>query len=168
MTDRVDIVTGTLGKALGGASGGYVAATHEIVELLRQRARPYLFSNSLAPAIAATSLAVLELLESSGHLREQLAKNASQFRAGLEAAGFILQPGAHPIVPVMFGDAHLAGAMAAELWAQGVYAVAFSFPVVPEGSARIRVQLSASHTEEDITQAINAFVAAREAVAKSR
>ncbi len=168
VTNRVDIVTGTLGKALGGASGGYVAATHEIVELLRQRARPYLFSNSLAPAIAATSLAVLELLESSGHLREQLAKNASQFRAGLEAAGFILQPGAHPIVPVMFGDAHLAGAMAAELWTQGVYAVAFSFPVVPEGSARIRVQLSASHTEEDITQAINAFVAAREAVAKSR
>ena len=161
--DRVDIVTGTLGKALGGASGGYVAARREIVELLKQRARPYLFSNSVAPPIVAASLEVLDLLESSGDLRDRVHAAAARFRAGMTEAGFDLLPGSHPIVPVMFGDAILAGRVAAQLFERGVYAVAFSFPVVPQGQARIRVQLSAAHTDDDIDRAVAAFVDARAA-----
>jgi glycine C-acetyltransferase len=161
--DRVDIVTGTLGKALGGASGGYVAARSEIVQVLRQRARPYLFSNSVAPSIVAASLRVLDLLESSGDLRDRVHANAARFRAGMAAAGFDLLPGQHPIVPVMFGDAVLAGRVAEGLFARGVYAVAFSFPVVPQGQARIRVQLSAAHTPADVDAAVAAFVEARAA-----
>jgi glycine C-acetyltransferase len=164
VTDRVDIISGTLGKALGGASGGYIAARSEIVELLKQRARPYLFSNSVAPPIVAASLTVLELLETSDDLRERLRAAAARFRAGMDGAGFVLQEGEHPIVPVMFGDAVVAGRMSEELFARGVYAVAFSFPVVPQGQARIRVQLSAAHTDDDVDRAVAAFVAAREAV----
>ena len=161
---RVDITTGTFGKALGGASGGYVAAHQEIVDLLRQRARPYLFSNSLAPSIVAGTLQALELLASSGELRERLARNAAQFRAGMDAAGFDLLPGEHPIVPVMFGDAVLTGRIADELQRRGVYVTPFSYPVVPKGQARIRVQLSAAHTEEQIQRCVEAFAAARDAV----
>ncbi|HSN06217.1 MAG TPA: glycine C-acetyltransferase [Candidatus Angelobacter sp.] len=161
--DRVDIVSGTLGKALGGASGGYIAARREIVELLKQRARPYLFSNSVAPPIVAASLTVLDVLETSGDLRERVHAAAARFRAGMAAAGFDLLPGSHPIVPVMFGDAIVASRVAEELFARGVYAVAFSFPVVPQGQARIRVQLSAAHTDDDVDRAVAAFVAAREA-----
>ncbi len=163
VADRVDIVTGTLGKALGGASGGYVAARQEIVDVLKQRARPYLFSNSVAPPIVAASLTVLDLLQGSADLRERVHAAAARFRAGMAAAGFDLLPGEHPIVPVMFGDAVVAGRMAEELFARGVYAVAFSFPVVPQGRARIRVQLSAAHTDEDVDHAVDAFVAARAA-----
>ena len=162
--DRIDIVTGTLGKALGGASGGYVAARAEIVELLKQRARPYLFSNSVAPPIVAASLAVLDLLETSGDLRERVHAAAARFRKGMTAAGFDLLPGSHPIVPVMFGDAVVAGRMASALFDAGVYAVAFSFPVVPKGQARIRVQLSAAHTDADVDHAVAAFAAARESL----
>jgi len=161
VADRVDIVSGTLGKALGGASGGYIAARREIVELLKQRARPYLFSNSVAPPIVAASLTVLELLATSADLREQVQRAADRFRAGMTEAGFDLLPGSHPIVPVMFGDAKLAGRVAEELFARGVYAVAFSFPVVPQGQARIRVQLSAAHTDEDVDRALRAFQEAR-------
>ena len=162
--DRVDIVTGTLGKALGGASGGYVAARREIVELLKQRARPYLFSNSVAPPIVAASLTVLDVLETSGDLRDRVHVAAKRFRDGMTAAGFDLQPGEHPIVPVMFGDAVVAGRVADELFSRGVYAVAFSFPVVPQGQARIRVQLSAAHTDGDVDRAVAAFIEARAAV----
>jgi glycine C-acetyltransferase len=162
VTDRVDIVTGTLGKALGGASGGYVSGRGEIVQLLKQRARPYLFSNSVAPAIVATSLTVLDLLSSSDDLRTRVHANAARFRAGMEAAGFDLLPGEHPIVPVMFGDALVASRMAERLFADGVYAVAFSFPVVPKGQARIRVQLSAAHSDEDVDAAVRAFAGARQ------
>jgi len=164
VTDRVDIVSGTLGKALGGASGGYIAGRREIVELLKQRARPYLFSNSVAPPIVAASLAVLDLLQSSGDLRERVHAAAARFRTGMTAAGFDLLPGSHPIVPVMFSDAVLAGRMAEDLFRRGVYAVAFSFPVVPQGQARIRVQLSAAHTDDDVDHAIAAFIESREAV----
>jgi glycine C-acetyltransferase len=164
VADRVDIVTGTLGKALGGASGGYVAARQEIVDLLKQRARPYLFSNSVPPPIVAASMTVLDLLEGSADLRERVHAAAARFRAAMTEAGFDLLPGEHPIVPVMFGDAVLAGRVAEELFARGVYAVAFSFPVVPPGKARIRVQLSAAHTDEDVDHAVDAFVAARSAV----
>ena len=159
--DRVDILTGTFGKALGGASGGYVAAHQEIIDLLRQRARPYLFSNSLAPAIVAATIAALDLLASSSELRENLDRNAKQFRDGMTAAGFDLLPGEHPIVPVMFGDAVVAARMAAELQSRGVFVTAFSYPVVPKGLARIRVQLSASHTPEQIEACVAAFVDAR-------
>jgi glycine C-acetyltransferase len=162
VTDRVDIVTGTLGKALGGASGGYVSGRGEIVQLLKQRARPYLFSNSVAPAIVAASLTVLDLLTSSDDLRTRVHANAARFRAGMEAAGFDLLPGEHPIVPVMFGDALVASRMADQLFTDGVYAVAFSFPVVPKGQARIRVQLSAAHSDEDVDTAVAAFTRARE------
>jgi len=162
---RVDITTGTFGKALGGASGGYVAAHQEIVDLLRQRARPYLFSNSLAPSIVAGTLQALDLLASSGELRERLARNAAQFRAGMDAAGFDLLPGEHPIVPVMFGDAVITGRIADELQRHGVYVTPFSYPVVPKGQARIRVQLSAAHTEDQIRRCVEAFAAARDAVA---
>jgi glycine C-acetyltransferase len=161
---RVDVLTGTLGKALGGASGGYAAGRREVVELLKQRARPYLFSNSVAPPIVAASLAVLDLLEGSADLREAVHRNAELFRAAMTTEGFDLLPGDHPIVPVMFGDAVVAGKVAEELFARGVYAVAFSYPVVPQGQARIRVQLSAAHTVDDVMRAVEAFVAARAAV----
>ena len=162
VADRIDILTGTLGKALGGASGGYVAARQEIVDVLKQRARPYLFSNSVAPAVAGASLAVLDILDSSSELREQLERNSRRFREGMSNAGFDLLPGEHAIVPVMFGDAVVASKVADNLWEQGVYAVAFSFPVVPRGEARIRVQLSAAHSDADIDRAVEAFVAARD------
>ena len=161
---RVDVVTGTLGKALGGASGGYVSGRREIVELLKQRARPYLFSNSVAPPVAGTSIAVLDLLTASDELRRRVHANAGRFRAGMAAAGFELLPGEHPIVPVMFGDALVASRVAEQMWERGVYAVAFSFPVVPQGQARIRVQLSAAHTDSDIDFSVAAFEAARETV----
>ncbi|WP_113701409.1 glycine C-acetyltransferase [Nonomuraea lactucae] len=161
VTDRVDIITGTLGKALGGASGGYVSAREEICELLRQRSRPYLFSNSLAPAIAAASLRILDLLETSGEARERLRSNTARFRGEMTRAGFDILPGDHPIVPVMIGDAAKAGAMAERLLDLGVYVIGFSYPVVPHGQARIRVQLSAAHSAEDVDHAVAAFVQAR-------
>jgi glycine C-acetyltransferase len=154
---RVDIVTGTLGKALGGASGGYTSARREIVEWLRQRSRPYLFSNSLAPVIAATSITVLDMLEESAELRERLAGNSRRFRAGLEGLGFTLVPGEHPIIPVMLGEAKLAQDMAARLLDEGIYVIGFSYPVVPEGQARIRTQMSAAHTDAQIDRALAAF-----------
>jgi len=160
--DRVDINTGTLGKALGGASGGYVSARAEIVELLRQRARPYLFSNAVAPAVVAGSLAALELVTGGGEQRAQLNRNAARFRELMTDAGFDLLPGEHPIVPVMFGDPTLAGAVAESMLRQGVYVVAFSYPVVPAGRARIRVQLSAAHSTDDVHACVRAFVAARD------
>lgn len=159
VTDRVDIVTGTLGKALGGATGGYASGRREIVELLRQRSRPYLFSNTIAPPIVAASLAVLDILEADPGLRARLDANASLFRERMTAAGFDLLPGSHPIVPVMYGDAAAAGEAATALLDHGVYAIAFSFPVVPRGEARIRVQLSAAHSADDIEQAVSAFEA---------
>lgn len=159
--DRIDIVTGTLGKALGGASGGYVSARREIVDVLKQRARPYLFSNSVAPAVVGATLAVLDLLQESDDLRVRLERNSVRFRTGMAEAGFDLLPGEHAIVPVMFGDAVEASRVAQQLWDAGVYAVAFSFPVVPHGQARIRVQLSAAHTDDDVDRAVAAFVAAR-------
>ncbi|MFC3985657.1 glycine C-acetyltransferase [Streptosporangium jomthongense] len=159
--DRVDIITGTLGKALGGASGGYVSARREICELLRQRSRPYLFSNSLAPAIAAASLRVLDLISTSDDARVRLRANTERFRTRMTEAGFDLLPGDHPIVPVMIGDAAEAGAMAERLLEQGVYVIGFSYPVVPHGKARIRVQLSAAHSLDDVDRAVEAFVAAR-------
>lgn len=155
--DRVDIVTGTLGKALGGASGGYTSGRREIVEWLRQRSRPYLFSNSLAPAITATTLTVLDLLEHGDELRAQLQRNAERFRAGMSAAGFTLAGAGHPIIPVMLGDAKVAGEMAQRLLAEGIYVIAFSYPVVPQGMARIRTQMSAAHTDDDIDAAVAAF-----------
>ncbi|KVM75949.1 2-amino-3-ketobutyrate CoA ligase [Burkholderia ubonensis] len=157
---RIDIITGTLGKALGGASGGYVAARREIVELLRQRSRPYLFSNTLTPSIAAASLEVLELLGSDEgtKLRERVRENGARFRQQMTEAGFTLVPGAHPIIPVMLGDAQLATNMADALLAEGVYVIGFSFPVVPRGRARIRTQMSAAHTPGQIDQAVAAFV----------
>ncbi|NUK05346.1 glycine C-acetyltransferase [Streptomyces lunaelactis] len=163
--DRVDIITGTLGKALGGASGGYVAARAEIVALLRQRSRPYLFSNSLAPVIAAASLKVLDLLESAGDLREKLAANTALFRTKMTEAGFDILPGDHAIAPVMIGDASEAGRMAELLLERGVYVIGFSYPVVPMGKARIRVQLSAAHSTEDVERAVAAFVDARATMA---
>ncbi len=154
---RVDILTGTLGKALGGASGGYTSGRREIVEWLRQRSRPYLFSNAVAPVVACAGVAALDLLEGSSALRDRLGDNARRLRAGLEAAGFELVPGHHPIVPVMIGDAELAGRMADALLDEGIYVVGFSFPVVPRGKARIRLQLSAAQTADELDQAIAAF-----------
>jgi glycine C-acetyltransferase len=156
---RVHIITGTLGKALGGASGGYVAAHESVVELLRQRSRPYLFSNTLAPAIVSASLRVLALLQSDEGkaLRQQVHANGRQFRQAMSALGFQLVPGEHPIIPVMFGDAQLAGRMADELLQEGVYVIGFSYPVVPKGQARIRTQMSAAHTPEHIATAVAAF-----------
>jgi glycine C-acetyltransferase len=154
---RVDIVTSTLGKALGGAAGGFTAARKEIVDLLRQRSRPYLFSNALAPPIVGASIAVLDLLSRTGELRERLLSNAALFRERMTAAGFAIKPGTHPIVPVMLGDARLAADLAADLLERGLYVVGFSFPVVPRGEARIRVQLSAAHTREQIDRAVAAF-----------
>ena len=160
---RIDIITGTLGKALGGASGGYTAASATVVEWLRQRSRPYLFSNTLAPPIAAASLKVFDLIESGDVLRRQLRSNAERFRAAMTELGFELVPGNHPIIPVMLGDANLAQRMAARMLELGVYVIGFSFPVVPKGQARIRTQMSAAHTIEDIDAAVAAFaVAGRE------
>lgn len=155
--DRVDIITGTLGKALGGASGGYTSGRSEIIEWLRQRSRPYLFSNSLAPVIAATSLAVLDLIKSSPELREQLTANAARFRHAMSTQGFTLAGSGHPIIPVMIGDAALAGQIAEALLEEGVYVVGFSFPVVPLGEARIRTQMSAAHSFAQIDNAVDAF-----------
>ncbi|MDN2566235.1 glycine C-acetyltransferase [Aquibium sp. A9E412] len=154
---RVDIVTGTLGKALGGASGGYTSGKRQVVEWLRQRSRPYLFSNTLAPVIAATSLAVFDLLEEGGALRARLADNAARFRAQMTAAGFTLAGNGHPIIPVMLGDAALAERMAARLMEHGIYVIGFSYPVVPKGAARIRTQMSAAHGTADIDRAVEAF-----------
>lgn len=156
---RVHIITGTLGKAMGGASGGYVAAHESVVELLRQRSRPYLFSNTLAPAIVSASLRVLELLESDEGLalRQRVHENGQLFRQAMQDLGFDLVPGGHPIIPVMFGDAQLAGKMAEELLHEGVYVIGFSYPVVPMGRARIRTQMSAAHTPEQIARAVAAF-----------
>ncbi|MGC3999251.1 MAG: glycine C-acetyltransferase [Anaeromyxobacter sp.] len=154
---RVDLVTGTLGKALGGAAGGYVAGSREVVAWLRQKARPYLFSNTLAPVIAGVSLAVLDLLERSDDLRRRLRENAAFFRGELSRLGFRLQPGEHPIVPVMLGEATLAQDFARRLLDEGVYVIGFFFPVVPRGQARIRTQLSAAHTREDLVHAVAAF-----------
>ncbi|WP_408663837.1 glycine C-acetyltransferase [Jatrophihabitans sp.] len=167
VSDRVDILTGTFGKALGGASGGYVAAHAEIVDLLRQRSRPYLFSNSVAPPTVAGSLAALDLLEGSAEQRLTLRHNAELFRRRMTEEGFDLLPGEHPIVPVMIGDAAKAARIADAMLAEGVFVIAFSYPVVPQGKARIRVQLSAVHSDDDIETCVRAFVAGRAAVAGS-
>ena len=158
VADRVQILTGTLGKALGGASGGYVAGPAPVIEMLRQRARPYLFSNTLAPVIAAASLTALDLIEAGDGLRARLDGIAARFRAEMGAAGFTLAGAGHPIIPVMLGDAHLAGDFAARMMEKGVYVTAFSFPVVPRGQARIRTQMSAAHSDDDLSAAIAAFV----------
>ncbi|WP_321961762.1 glycine C-acetyltransferase [Paraburkholderia sp. J7] len=157
--ERVDIITGTLGKALGGASGGYIAAKQEVIDLLRQRSRPYLFSNTLTPSIAAASLAVLELIASDegAQLRRRVRENGAQFRRDMSALGFTLVPGEHPIIPVMLGDAQVATKMADALLHEGVYVIGFSYPVVPKGRARIRTQMSAAHTPEQIGRAVEAF-----------
>ncbi|MDH2431579.1 glycine C-acetyltransferase [Pokkaliibacter sp. MBI-7] len=162
---RVDILTGTLGKALGGASGGYISARQEVIDLLRQRSRPYLFSNSLAPMITAASIAALELLDQSATLRQQLTENSQYFRQGLEKAGFKLVAGEHPIIPVMLGDATLAKTMADELLKEGIYVVGFSYPVVPQGQARIRTQMSAALSKEDLDTALAAFIRVGQALA---
>ena len=154
---RIDIITGTLGKALGGASGGYTSARKEIVAWLRQRSRPYLFSNSVAPAIAATSIAVLDLLENDASLRDQLWENTAYFRDKMTKLGFELKPGEHPIIPVMLGDAKLATTMADRLLDRGIYVIGFAFPVVPKGQARIRTQMSAGLTRDHLDQAVGAF-----------
>ena len=159
---RIDIYTGTFGKALGGASGGYIAAPKEIVAILRQRARPYLFSNTVAPAVVAGTLTALDLLEGGGELRRRLVDNAALFRSLMADAGFELLDGEHPIVPVMFGDASLAARVADRMLTHGVYVVAFSYPVVPIGKARIRVQLSAAHSGAEIRRCVEAFVASRD------
>jgi glycine C-acetyltransferase len=163
--DRVDIITGTFGKALGGASGGYTSARQEIVDMLRQRSRPYLFSNTLAPAICAASLKVLEMLSESTELRDRLEENTRYFREGMRNAGFDIAAGDHPIVPVMLGDARLAQEMSRRLLQKGIYAIGFFFPVVPKGKARIRTQISAAHTREDLDQAIAAFAETRDELA---
>ncbi len=163
VADRVDVYTGTFGKALGGASGGYVASRREIVDLLRQRSRPYLFSNSLAPVIAAGTVAALDLIERSDDARARLRENAALFRSLMTEAGFDLLPGEHPIVPVMFHDAALTARIADEMQARGIYVTAFSYPVVPKGRARIRVQLSAAHTEDQVRRCVAAFTEARAA-----
>jgi glycine C-acetyltransferase len=161
VVERVDILTGTLGKAIGGASGGYVSGRREIVELLRQRARPYLFSNSVAPPVVAASLRALELIQTSAELRDRLRENTAHFRGRMTELGFDLLPGEHPIVPVMVGDEVAAAAFSARLVELGVYAVSFSFPVVPRGTARIRTQMSAAHSIADLDFAVEQFAAAR-------
>jgi glycine C-acetyltransferase len=165
--ERVDIITGTLGKALGGASGGYTSGRREIVSLLRQRSRPYLFSNTVAPPIVAASLKVLELLTQSDDLRARLRAHTRLFRERMSALGFDILPGDHPIVPVMLGDATRASQLADRLLQKGVYVIAFSYPVVPQGKARIRTQVSAAHTEADLERAAAAFAAARDELAQS-
>ncbi|VAV88460.1 2-amino-3-ketobutyrate coenzyme A ligase [hydrothermal vent metagenome] len=156
--DRVDILTGTLGKALGGAAGGYVSGRREVLDMLRQRSRPYLFSNALPPMLCTAGSKALELVRDGAGLRKTLFANANRFRAGMSAAGFDLTPGEHPIIPVMLGDAKLAQEMAAKLLLEGIYVIGFSFPVVPKGQARIRTQMSAAHTSEQIDFAIAAFI----------
>lgn len=157
VSDRIDILTGTLGKALGGASGGYTSSSRVVVEMLRQRSRPYLFSNSLAPMIAQTSIAVLDLLESRRDLIQKLKRNSQYFREGMTKLGFKLVPGEHPIIPVMLGEGALAATMADRLLQEGIYVIGFSFPVVPKGLARIRVQMSAAHEIEQLDRALTAF-----------
>ncbi|MBN2295059.1 MAG: glycine C-acetyltransferase [Pirellulales bacterium] len=163
---RVDIITSTLGKALGGASGGFTTGRKEVVDMLRQRSRPYLFSNSLAPSIAATTIAVLDMLSDTTELRDRLEDNTKYFREGMRECGFDIPEGDHPIVPIMLGDAVLATRMASMMLEEGVYVIGFSYPVVPKGKARIRVQLSAAHTREDIDTAMNAFAKVRDACTK--
>jgi len=158
---RVDVITGTLGKALGGASGGYVSGRREIVAMLRQRSRPYLFSNSVAPPIVAASLKVLELMRSASDLREKLRENSAFFRKRMAEEGFDILPGEHPIVPVMIGDAAKAGRLAELMLERGVYVIGFSYPVVPQGKARIRAQVSAAHSRDDLERAVQAFVSSR-------
>src|SRR5690242_8479782 len=165
VTDRVDIVTGTLGKALGGASGGYTSGRREIVSMLRQRSRPYLFSNTVAPAIVGASLKALDLLTQSDDLRAKLRANTKLFRERMTALGFDILPGDHPIVPVMLGDAAKATQLADRLLTKGVYVIAFSYPVVPQGKARIRTQVSAAHSEDDLLKAADAFAVARDELA---
>ncbi len=155
--DRIDIFTGTLGKALGGALGGFTAGSREVIEMLRQRSRPYLFSNSLPPHVVAAGIKVFEMLDKAGDLRERLAENTRYFRERMSAAGFDIKPGVHPIVPVMIYDAPLAQRMATELLEEGIYVIGFFFPVVPKGQARIRTQMSAAHTREHLDRAIDAF-----------
>jgi glycine C-acetyltransferase len=155
--DKVDIITGTLGKALGGASGGYTSGKKEVIDWLRQKSRPYLFSNSLAPTITTTSIKVLDLLETSSGLRKKLKANAAYFRKGLQELGFNIPPGEHPIIPVMLGDAKLAKTMADKLLNEGIYVIAFSYPVVPKDTARIRTQVSAAHEIEHLDKALSAF-----------
>jgi glycine C-acetyltransferase len=156
---RVDIITSTLGKTLGGAAGGFTCARADVVEFLRQRSRPYLFSNALPPPIVMAALMALELVEQSSNLRDSLHANAARMRAGLESAGFTLKPGNHPIMPVMIGDAALAAKMADRLLEHGIYVIGFSYPVVPQGQARIRIQMSAAHTPEQVDRALAAFTA---------
>ncbi|MFO7526585.1 MAG: glycine C-acetyltransferase [Ignavibacteriaceae bacterium] len=160
--DRIDIITGTLGKALGGASGGYTSARKEIIDLLRQRSRPYLFSNTVAPSIVAASIKVLEMLSSTTHLRDKLEENTKYFREKIKAAGFNIKEGIHPIVPIMLGDAVLAQTMAAMMLEKGVYVIGFFFPVVPKGTARIRVQISAAHSKKDLDFAVEKFAEVKE------
>jgi glycine C-acetyltransferase len=154
---RVDIITSTLGKALGGAAGGFTAARKDIVDLLRQRSRPYLFSNTVSPVIVGASLKVFDMLTQTTELRDRLMDNAKYFRDAMTAAGFDIKPGEHPIVPIMLGDARLAQDLAADLLGEGIYVIGFSYPVVPKGQARIRVQLSAAHTRAHLDKAIAAF-----------
>ena len=155
--DRIDVITGTLGKALGGASGGYTSGRREIIDLLRQRSRPYLFSNTLAPSIAGASLRALQLLSASTELRDKLENNTRFFREQMTSRGFNILPGVHPIAPIMLGDAKLAGQVAEAMLARGVYVIGFSYPVVPQGKARIRTQISAAHSPDDLQFAIDAF-----------
>jgi glycine C-acetyltransferase len=159
---RVDILTGTLGKALGGASGGYTSARSEIVTMLRQRSRPYLFSNSVAPPVVGASLKAIEICRRSTELRDRLEENTKFFRRAMTERRFNIVPGEHPITPIMIGDAALAGKMAEKLLGQGVYAIGFSYPVVPQGKARVRVQVSAAHSRQDLEFAINAFTRVRD------
>jgi glycine C-acetyltransferase len=161
---RIDVITGTLGKALGGASGGYTSGRKEIIEMLRQRSRTYLFSNSVAPTIAGTTLKVLDLIGRSTELRDRLEANTKYFRKAMTAAGFNIVPGEHPIVPIMLGDAKLAASMAEKLLARGIYVIGFSYPVVPQGKARIRVQLSAAHSQKDLEFAVDQFAAVKQEV----
>ena len=160
--DRIDVITGTLGKALGGASGGYTSGKKEIIELLRQRSRPYLFSNSVAPPIVAASIAALNLLMQSTELRDKLMENTRYFREKIQEIGLVVLPGEHPIVPVMFGEAQPAVRMAEALLEKGVYVIPFSFPVVPKGKARIRTQVSAAHSKADLDFALEKFAEAKE------
>ena len=162
--DKVDIITGTLGKALGGASGGYTSAHGEIVKLLRQRSRPYLFSNTVAPPVVAGAIKAIDLIENSNHLQTKLKDNTKYFRNGLENLGFDLIPGEHPIIPIMIGDAALAAKFAAEMLNNGVYVIAFSYPVVAKGMARIRTQMSASFSKENLDSALNSFAKAKDKI----
>jgi glycine C-acetyltransferase len=164
--DRVDIITSTFGKALGGASGGFTSGRKEIIDMLRQRSRPYLFSNTLAPSICSASIKVLDMLDQSTKLRDKLEDNTHYFRKGMQRVGFAVDDGDHPIVPVMLGDANLAQNMSKKLLEHGIYAIGFFFPVVPKGKARIRTQISAAHTKEDLDKAIKAFASTRDELAQ--